>query len=427
MPLTRTTPASAGTTPWFAACCCPPRDHPRERGDDRNRNVWQITRLGPPPRARGRRVAGPRPARPAGTTPASAGTTSASVLRTRTARDHPRERGDDVTGFESGGLASGPPPRARGRRGHCPVDPGHRGTTPASAGTTPGCSAPRRSHRDHPRERGDDSQIRTSAITGTGPPPRARGRLRAQPSTVAHARTTPASAGTTEPPTGDGGVSRDHPRERGDDLWQTTPPMIGRGPPPRARGRRVLHRVPGGSVGTTPASAGTTSCSTSGCSSATDHPRERGDDEAMQREVQGKLGPPPRARGRHRRDGDRAPGLGTTPASAGTTCRAPRPARRCRDHPRERGDDAGQGADRGQHRGTTPASAGTTPATAAGSSTRWDHPRERGDDTIGGNTAHAVIGPPPRARGRPGLLPLGGAVRRTTPASAGTTCSQRSP
>jgi hypothetical protein len=195
--------------------------------------------LGPPPRARGRQPR-PRAARTGrGTTPASAGTTRSPGIGCTPPTDHPRERGDDVRFYRSGGNTNGPPPRARGRlRARRPAAR-CRGTTPASAGTTP--SRSRRSARpgDHPRERGDDLRAASRGGHRLGPPPRARGRHGVSDVPARGVRTTPASAGTTRCRAAPAAGTGDHPRERGDDVMADYPTILTVGPPPRARGRHL--------------------------------------------------------------------------------------------------------------------------------------------------------------------------------------------
>ena len=294
-----TTPASVGTTRRGAGSASTCRDHPGERGDDSVREQAAEDRQGPPPRARGRRLARPDRPFPDGTTPASAGTTDRSVRTGIHRWDHPRERGDDSAEPGRAGCSRGPPPRARGRPAEI-GQPGRRlGTTPASAGTTPTSSSAR--------------------CPGCGPPPRARGRLVRGLDVALGPGTTPASAGTTRrtpvPPPG----PWDHPRERGDDQEIELPPLNPSGPPPRARGRRDHPGHAGDDRGTTPASAGTTRSGPSRPHGSGDHPRERGDDTCWRSFIGTYQGPPPRARGRPQpRRSPRRP-AGTTPASAGTT------------------------------------------------------------------------------------------------------------
>ena len=194
-----------------------------------------------------------------------------------------------------------------GSRGVCPMSAGtiFRGAVrgafvgiPVRGDDSCGSQRGRRTQGPPPRAR-DDAISRSASEESAGPPPRARGRLGEHGLGLAGAGTTPASAGTT---------------------CAATPHR------PAAR--------------TTPASAGTTTGPARSRRSRTDHPRERGDDTTVIGPIESGRGPPPRARGRRRPAVDAVDPLGTTPASAGTTPAGRRPwARRRWDHPRERGDD----------------------------------------------------------------------------------------
>ena len=213
-----------------------------------------------------------------------------------------------------------------------------------------------------------------------GPPPPARGRRHRRSPPASASRTTPASAGTTAGLVDALAGERDHPRQRGDDAAATSSITPARGPPPPARGRRQLLTGPLCRLRTTPASAGTTRSPTAGSRTRRDHPRQRGDDGPSPRRRRRRTGPPPPARGRRRRDRPPARGLRTTPASAGTTTASAAPCRAPPDHPRQRGDDV-----------------------------HLLHVRQHPG------------GPPPPARGRLACAGKDRVMRRTTPASAGTT------
>ncbi len=153
------------------------------------------------------------------------------------------------------------------------------------------------------------------------------------------------------------------------------------------------------------------------------------------------MGPPPRARGPRRAHGDDAGGAGTTPAWAGTTTGSPAFRFAPVDHPRVRGDHRSIMSSvirspgpppraRGppgvrrvllRRAGTTPACAGTTHQLRRGSRPLGDHPRVRGDHEDGARGCLDAAGPPPRARGpRKTDTPLR-CRHGTTPACAGTT------
>ena len=213
----RTTPTSVGTTLSTPHTPASATDHPHERGDDVV-HIQQVGGPGgPPPRAWGRRrhhrmgVDGLR------TTPTSVGTTTAPNPVYRSSSDHPHERGDDAMTATLALTANGPPPRAWGRRQAGPrVRHGPR-TTPTSVGTTRTTTTTCRATTDHPHERGDDGdtvlliQMNNgpphergddstglgTASTKSGPPPRAWGRPQGGSYNWRPDRTTPTSVGTT--------------------------------------------------------------------------------------------------------------------------------------------------------------------------------------------------------------------------------------
>ena len=440
-----------------------PADHPRERGEHAPGDVRPASVVGPPPRARGAPLRADEPGYPRRTTPASAGSTSQSTRRPRPAGDHPRERGEHQAYYLSGPCQLGPPPRARGARGHRGLLRVGPRTTPASAGSTTPRRRARRGRRDHPRERGEHLGNVVAGDGVRGPPPRARGalvarrRARVDHRTTPRARgalagvrqrpvvggTTPASAGSTGTRCSRRSSPRDHPRERGEHTGSASCDWRCSGPPPRARGAPggvATGALPGR---TTPASAGSTDPRGIVEPLEGDHPRERGEHAEHVGGIMPGIGPPPRARGAHRRHISRHAGPGTTPASAGSTDLRPPDAGTAGDHPRERGEHQGpalvdgcrsgpppraRGARTARHpraagRGTTPASAGSTSTSSAPSDPSWDHPRERGEHLRGDDWLSRLPGPPPRARGAPRQPRSLAPPRRTTPASAGSTRS----
>ncbi len=92
----------------------------------------------------------------------------------------------------------------------------------------------------------------------TGPPPRARGPHWMPQLVDVEPGTTPARAGTTQPPTVQTQAAGDHPRVRGDHAFGKVDDDAYQGPPPRARGPPARGDVQAKLDGTTPACAGIT-------------------------------------------------------------------------------------------------------------------------------------------------------------------------
>ncbi len=188
--------ARTGKKPKHGPASRTSTEHPRTRGEDRDRDGHAPVKggpprtreedlqqfpatdhgRGPPPHARGRRATGPRAAADRGTTRARAGKTRSGHTRASSCRDHPRTRGEDRTLSRRTSLDRGPPPHARGRPDPQPQDITRQGTTPARAGKTPGVESGRRTTVDHPRTRGEDRPTGAGNSGSRGPPPHARGR-----------------------------------------------------------------------------------------------------------------------------------------------------------------------------------------------------------------------------------------------------------
>ena len=109
------TPACAGKSPWRQVRNCPPRDHPRMRGEKNSCRRREGANLGSPPHARGK---GPGTARipvPPRITPACAGKRKPYFLRHPGGWDHPRMRGEKCVVEEGHPAIRGSPPHARGK------------------------------------------------------------------------------------------------------------------------------------------------------------------------------------------------------------------------------------------------------------------------------------------------------------------------
>ena len=167
-------------------------------------------------------------------------------------------RGEDAQQPYSPVIGCGSPPHARGRLLVDEPFVAGDGITPACAGKTPLERPPQWRRQDHPRMRGEDSNLRRLRATISGSPPHARGRLSIVAKAMKTVRITPACAGKT--PNGpDHSCSRtDHPRMRGEDCTTARRGTLRAGSPPHARGRHLLHDDLPLLVRITPACAGKT-------------------------------------------------------------------------------------------------------------------------------------------------------------------------
>ena len=400
----RFTPAGAGTAPVRPRRTGPRSVHPRGRGDGDAWSARELERRGSPPRARGRPLPSSGSRASSRFTPAGAGTARAGPARPGRTPVHPRGRGDGGWGCRVMLDAIGSPPRARGRPGRPHERRGEQRFTPAGAGTakaggTRACGPP-----VHPRGRGDGPPSGPLCSTSCGSPPRARGRPLALGVVGLAERFTPAGAGTAARrrasgsgaavhPRGRGDGARDrraprpspvHPRGRGDGATTATARSRSSGSPPRARGRPGARGRGRCKSRFTPAGAGTAGAGAPRRRRGAVHPRGRGDGCSAPKIASSTIGSPPRARGRPGRPDGLAPLGRFTPAGAGTACASP-----------------------------------TWPTSSA------VHPRGRGDGVWAPRQKGAIVGSPPRARGRPLVLQDARVVLRFTPAGAGTACGRR--
>ncbi len=353
-----TIPACAGKTAAARADTRRTGDHPRVRGEDDFPGVAKACPSGPSPRARGRRRFRPPPSTRTRTIPACAGKTGPATDHGLARGDHPRVRGEDFPQEHNAHPKVGPSPRARGRRQlrirHLPND----GTIPACAGKTRRRGQGRQGSRDHPRVRGEDRHQPPCGAAHQGPSPRARGRLRDDEGANAGPGTIPACAGKTTHAPCSSPPSGDHPRVRGEDRWPSIPRTSHSGPSPRARGRHRQRESENRLPGTIPACAGKTLYPPRAAPRPRDHPRVRGEDSPGDDGRRLVRGPSPRARGRRHLPCLAIDCQGTIPACAGKTrCLAGR-AEHHRDHPRVRGEDKASGTSPKANTGPSPRARG---------------------------------------------------------------------
>ena len=114
-----------------------------------------VTPMGSPPLARGIRVGRKTAASVLGITPACAGNTVIALIHRNAYRDHPRLRGEYSIAVISDFPAPGSPPLARGIHLTAVLRVKRHGITPACAGNTCLICLWKRSARDHPRLRGE--------------------------------------------------------------------------------------------------------------------------------------------------------------------------------------------------------------------------------------------------------------------------------
>ena len=132
-----------------------------------------------------------------GITPAYAGKTFITFLESDFERDHPRIRGENLPeplGFQ---RYSGSPPHTRGKLTDNKYVVAGLGITPAYAGKTVGWFVEMRKRGDHPRIRGENLTGKYKRVSIVGSPPHTRGKRQDLISLTSRNRITPAYAGKT--------------------------------------------------------------------------------------------------------------------------------------------------------------------------------------------------------------------------------------
>ena len=175
------TPACAGSRRCRRGTVCRSRDHPRMRGEQGGSTTTGGCRLGSPPHARGAVGCVGGEQEVVGITPACAGSSRCRPARPYSPRDHPRMRGEQLVFGIVMSMLAGSPPHARGAVFTRFAYRRLLGITPACAGsrecTQPGAGC----YRDHPRMRGEQLTGTPCDWCAMGSPPHARGAGRTAP------------------------------------------------------------------------------------------------------------------------------------------------------------------------------------------------------------------------------------------------------
>ena len=148
--------------------------------------------------------------------PAFAGNTSIYASILESSKDHPRIRGEHILHLVFQHLRLGSSPHSRGTRLRYTERNSFLGIIPAFAGNTPHFSSAARSARDHPRIRGEHNSRREIPFSYTGSSPHSRGTRRRNINHFGKFRIIPAFAGNTGDNIAAASNFRDHPRIRGE-------------------------------------------------------------------------------------------------------------------------------------------------------------------------------------------------------------------
>ena len=275
-------------------------------------------------------------------------------------------------------IATGSPPRGRGKEvGPLPLLGGTR-ITPAWAGKRLPLPDIAAQTQDHPRVGGEKSGSVFALGRSSGSPPRGRGKGLGLAVNVLGDGIIPAWAGKSYCPATRSFGSWDHPRADGEKGHPVRLIDLAVGSPPRRRGKAEEPREPGTFDRITPAWAGKSYCPATRSFGSWDHPRADGEKGHPVRLIDLAVGSPPRRRGkvRHSRTLMCAPGI--TPAWAGKSC-----------------------------------------GWASCGGLSWDHPRMGGEKLRMGFLRGLVLGSPPHGRGKDDTAVQLGARAGITPAWAG--------
>ena len=195
---------------------CPPRAHPRSRGENFQAELEMIQDRGSSPLTRGKRGRTPAPRVGDRLIPAHAGKTASASAGSFRRAAHPRSRGENSRRPHKRTMLRGSSPLTRGKPGSRPGLAGRRGLIPAHAGKTLTQAPDELEAEAHPRSRGENFSAAMSSRCLQGSSPLTRGKRSCLPRTARTRGLIPAHAGKTAR---GGRVWRSfwaHPRSRGE-------------------------------------------------------------------------------------------------------------------------------------------------------------------------------------------------------------------
>ena len=191
--------------------------------------------------------------------------------------DHPREYGENTWSTRIDMQRGGSSPRIRGKSISGNADPPARGIIPANTGKITVQWVPTSMRRDHPREYGENSRVRSLRFLAGGSSPRIRGKFHQATSQVIHGGIIPANTGKIPVVVACCGLSRDHPREYGENTSFTMPSHRLGGSSPRIRGKFYITYAAHPAIGIIPANTGKIHTRLRGeCARSGSSPRIRG-------------------------------------------------------------------------------------------------------------------------------------------------------
>ena len=254
-------------------------------------------------------------------------------------RAHPRSRGENVSDTNTHAWGGGSSPLTRGKR----AGRGNRGCRlgliPAHAGKTPACGISCVAVRAHPRSRGENGNTLSIRQGGGGSSPLTRGKLRVLDQAKSGRRLIPAHAGKTSTKCAGSLFAWAHPRSRGENTGLTRDIAGTDGSSPLTRGKQCPLSHPPLDRRLIPAHAGKTTRWCAAWPSCPAHPRSRGENARIASLRLRLDGSSPLTRGKQA-----SWGVGLflgrlIPAHAGKTLYSPFAAAPSPAHPRSRGEN----------------------------------------------------------------------------------------
>ena len=254
---------------------------------------------------------------------------------------------------------------------------------------------------DHPREYGENWHVPLTSTSQTGPSPRIRGELANLIKSVVDTGTIPANTGRIFDLTKGQAVTRDHPREYGENdtepgefnivtwtipantgrIWSTSMSVVAMRDHPREYGENhVRNQRINPITGTIPANTGRICRRAERYEDCRDHPREYGENLPRKSPPKFLLGPSPRIRGESEEYGNQLAGLGTIPANTGRIALTLAAKDAMRDHPREYGENQLSHRRGGRRAGPSPRIRGELADVPVPRPCARDHPREYGEN-----------------------------------------------
>ena len=314
------TPACAGKRSTLRPPEADAGDHPRVCGEKSAELDEKEKPEGSPPRVRGKAFSLPSTTSLRGITPARAGKSPVSTSSNARARDHPRACGEKANTYIVTPSKVGSPPRVRGKGAAAHVRRGDEGITPARAGKSRAPTRAGRTTRDHPRACGEKALSVSLLHPKQGSPPRVRGKVDALQRRQLFPGITPARAGKRQNHAACGSAARDHPRACGEKRPADRQCARHEGSPPRVRGKVPESALAGDFRGITPARAGKRAQPIQVTVPVEDHPRACGEKFIHASPLPQRQGSPPRVRGKANWNSYCPTRMRITPARAGKRC-----------------------------------------------------------------------------------------------------------